>query len=325
MINLWNRQSITIATEQFDTSQYKTAMAFQYKKLWAYLYIILPVSYALRVGSAISPHAEWARLFNPSVDPSVEWKRGIYCYFIYKTHINYKASRGSNDTSIVAILNVMAQTALSFIAILAIHLCYTTIVYGIASMIIMMMHYFFPIMAIHYTQCLVSLIMTNFILYHIALIFADVLRHFNMITIEDIYDNPLTPFYIMAALMVHNILLLSSITHVAIWLNCVPLFFLVCTNPIRDVCTLISTPLYVFHGITLIIETLHNRFFPSPASRDVMNPSLPEGQLPYASEVPANVIIATPYRKNDEILNDHLSDHYISPVLEFFSCTRNCF
>ena len=216
----------------------------------------------------------------------------------------------------------MAQTALDFIAILAIHLCHTTIVYGIASMIIMMMHYFFPIMAIHYTQCLVSLIMTNFILYHIALIFADVLRHFNMITIEDIYDNPLTPFYIMAALMVCNILLLSSITHVAIWLNCVPLFFLVCTNPVRDVCTLISTPLYVIHGIALLIETLHNRFFTSPASCDKTNALFAEDQLPQAKVV-ANVIIATPYEKNDIISNDH--EHYISPVLEFFSCARNYF
>ena len=319
MINLWNRlwNRPSIAIEQFDTSQYETAMRFQYMKLWVYILTILPVSYALRVGRIISPYVEWARLCNLGV----KWKWQIYGNFIYKTCINYKEFRGSNDISIVDLLIVMAQTALDFIAILAIHLCHTTIVYGIASMIIMMMHYFFPIMAIHYTQCLVSLIMTNFILYHIALIFADVLRHFNMITIEDIYDNPLTPFYIMAALMVCNILLLSSITHVAIWLNCVPLFFLVCTNPVRDVCTLVSTPLYVFHGITLIIETLHNKFFPSPASRDVMNPSLPEGQLPYANEVPANVIIATPYRKNDEILNDH----YISPVLEFFSCTRNYF
>jgi len=313
MINLWNRlwNRPSIAIEQFDTFQYKTAMRFQYMKLWVYyLLTILPVSYALRVGRIISPYVAWARLCNLDV----KWKWGIYCYFIYRTCINYKASRGSNDISIVAMLNVMGQTALRFIAILAIHLCQTTIVYGIASMIIMMMHYFFPIMAVHYTQCLVSLIMTNFILYHIALIFADVLRHFNMITIEDIYDNPLTPFYIMAALMVCNILLLSSITHVAIWLNCVPLFFLVCTNPVRDVCTLISTPLYVFHSIALLIETLHNRFFPPPASCDETNALFTEEQLPYASEVLANVITAIPYRKNDEILNDH----YISPVTEFF-------
>ena len=183
MINIWNRlwNRPIIAIEQFDTSQYKTAMRFQYMKLWVYLLTILPVSYAFRVRRIISPYVEWARLCNLGV----KWKWGIYGYFISETCINYTASRGSNDISIVAILNVMAWIALDFIAILAIHLCQTTIIYGIASMVIMMMHYFFPIMAVHYTQCLVSLIMTNFILYHIALIFADILRHFNRITIED--------------------------------------------------------------------------------------------------------------------------------------------